>query len=32
MIHLDEGGAKMSFALTTNAIALIATGSCKKAG
>lgn len=32
MIHLDEGGAKMSFALTTNAVALIATGSCKKAG
>jgi hypothetical protein len=32
MIHLDEGGTKMSFALTTNAIALIATGSCKKAG
>lgn len=32
MIHLDEGGAKMSFALTTNAIALIATGSCKKVG
>jgi hypothetical protein len=32
MIHLDEGGAKMSFALTTNAVALIATGTCKKAG
>lgn len=32
MIHLDEGGAKMSFALTTNAVAVIATGSCKKAG
>jgi len=26
MIHLDEGGSKMSFALTTNAVALIATG------
>jgi hypothetical protein len=32
MIHLDEGGAKMSFAITTNATALIATGACKKAG
>ena len=32
MIHLDEGGAKMSFAITTNATALIATGTCKKAG
>jgi hypothetical protein len=32
MVHLDEGGAKMSFALTTNAVALIATGSCKQAG
>jgi hypothetical protein len=32
MIHLDEGGARMSFALTTNAVALIGTGSCKKAG
>lgn len=32
MIHLDEGGAKMSFALTTNAVALIAIGTCKKAG
>jgi hypothetical protein len=32
MIHLDEGGSKMTFALTTNAVALIATGGCKKAG
>ena len=32
MIHLDEGGAKMSFVLTTNAVALVGTGTCKKAG
>ncbi|TKW80439.1 MAG: hypothetical protein DI543_00055 [Bradyrhizobium icense] len=32
MIHLDEGGAKMSFVLTTNAVALVGTGTCKKVG
>ena len=29
MIHLDEGGTKMSFALTTNAVGLIGTPRCK---